>query len=157
MEGQMKKKNCFPALLFSLAVSITAQAQLKGKVVDLSGAGIPAVTVTASLTCAPPQPPGFPARARFTLSNSTQSETDGRFEVAFPEPIPGGSSCGTRTYSWYTVKPGFTFSGEDAHNNPPSQPIEIRGTDLPTWVNVSAASFIRKFSTAREAITAAFC
>jgi hypothetical protein len=116
MEGQMKIKNCFLGLLFSLALSITAQAQLKGKVVDLSGAGIPAVTVTALLTCAPPPPPGFPARAPLTLSNTTRSDTDGRFEVAFPEPIPGGSSCGIRGYFWTALKPGFTFSSVDASN-----------------------------------------
>ncbi|HKQ73427.1 MAG TPA: hypothetical protein VJ810_06860 [Blastocatellia bacterium] len=154
--GQIKKKNCLLALLFSLALAGAAQAQLKGKVVNLSGAGIPAVTVTASLTCTPPQPPGFPARAPFTLSNTTQSETDGRFEVAFPEPIPGGSSCGMRSYFWTTAKSGFTFSFVDADNVPPRQPVEIRGTDLPTWVNVSAASFSREASMASESITSVF-
>jgi uncharacterized protein (TIGR03437 family) len=156
MEGQMKIKNCLLGLLFSLALSITAQAQLKGKVVDLSGAGIPAVTLTAYLTCTPPPTPGFPARLPFTLSNTMQSDTDGRFEVAFPEPIPGGSACGIRSYFWTALKPGFNFSYVDASNTRPAQPVEIRGTQLPTWVNVSAASFSGGYTLASESITAGF-
>lgn len=153
--GQMKKNNCFLALLFSLALAITAQAQLKGKVVDLSGNGIPAVRVTASLTCAPT--PGFIGeRALFTLSNTTRSDSDGRFEVAFPEPIPGGSSCGIRGYFWTAVKPGFTFSSVDASNTTPAQPVEIRGSGSPTWVNVSAASFSSSSTLASESVTAGF-
>lgn len=153
--GQMKKKNCFQALLFSLTLTITVQAQLKGKVIDLSGNGIPAVTVKAFLTCAPT--PGFTGeRAPFTLSNTTQVESDGRFEVAFPEPIPGGSSCGTRSYFWTAVKPGFTFSSVDASNTTPAQPVEIRGSGSPTWVNVSAASFSSSSTLASESVTAGF-
>jgi len=153
--GQMKIKNCFLALLFSLALASAAQAQLKGRVVDLSGNGIAAVRVTAFLTCTPP--PSLPGGPRsFTLSNSTQSETDGQFEMTFPEPIPGGSSCGMRSYFWSAVKSGFTFSSKDADNQPPMQPLEIRGTDLPTWVNVSAASFSGKSSMASESITSVF-
>jgi uncharacterized protein (TIGR03437 family) len=156
----MKRQSCFQVLLFSLAFSFIAQAQiLKGRVVDLSGQGIPDVKVAVGLTCTPP--PGLPVPigtpVPYTLGNSTQTNSDGSFEVTFPFPIPGGSSCGTRSYAWGAYKPGFTFSSVvPILHSPPAEPVLIRGTDLPAWAHVSAASYASNTLLASESIAAAF-
>src|SRR5438552_1197235 len=99
----MNKMTSFSACLALLALTHTAQAQISGRVTDISGQGIAGVALTCSVTCTDP------FGTHRTFSDSRMTDTDGQYALPGCLPIPGGSTCQQRSDSFSISKPGYVF------------------------------------------------
>lgn len=137
----MKKWIVWNALLICCAFLTTIQAQVvvRGRVIDLSGEGIPGVEVAERTTCisAVPITP-----VPVVCSAGAQTDANGFFQYSVPF-CPSGSSCLTRTYSYTVTKAGFFFSDLLPRIDPNTgirtrEHVGIEGRPL---VSVSAAAY----------------
>jgi hypothetical protein len=135
------------AVLLVCLVGLTATA-LAARVIDLSGNGIPGVEIQTTASCN--QTGGGPVSSTTTILSDAQ----GYFEWSAPFPPGIGSGCfESRNWLYVLKKDGFIFAKSKFAYRPggillPIIPpyndlIEtVLGTNLPTWANVSAASFV---------------
>lgn len=135
------------AVLLACLVGLTATT-LAARVVDLSGNGIPGIEIQTTASCN--QTGGGPVSSTVT----TLSDSQGYFEWLTPLPPGYGSGCfESRNWSYVLKKDGFIFAKSKFAYRPGGILLPIippyndlvetlRGTNLPTWANVSAASFV---------------
>ncbi len=143
----MKRKANRIAVLLICLVGLTATT-LAARVVDLSGTGIPSVEVQTTASCN--QTGGGPVSSTATALTDSQ----GYFEWLTPFPPGIGSGCfESRSWSYVLKKDGFIFAKSKFVIRPGSiflpnfPPVNdtvgtVLATDLPSWTNVSAASFV---------------
>lgn len=135
----MKKSIIFCVILICSALTHSVQAQsASGKVIDLSGNGIPEVEIVVRVSCA------YPFGLLFYDIN-TRTNADGVYAAA-----AAGPNCvlGVTSIS----KPGYFF----ASTSTSSSGGNYIGTNLPRLTSTSAASFRTDGYSASEMIIAAF-
>lgn len=142
----MKKPAVIYLLLLFCLLALPAQAaELKIRIIDLSGNPIPEVTVTLTIVLSiGGQGP----------TSTFNTDADGR--VTLVNPVIGGSACQVIRYFYTVAKPNFQFSLErgEVPCNFGSFDQQILGTDLPRATAVSAADYRRQL--ASEMIATAF-
>ncbi len=135
----MKKLSIiYVLLLLCLLAGPVQAAELKIRIIDLSGNPIPEVTVTLTIISSMGPSPGPPS--------TFKTDADGRATLV--NPVIGGSACQVIRYFYTVAKPNFQFSLErgEVPCNFGSFDQQILGTDLPRATAVSAADYRRQLA-----------
>lgn len=153
----MRPLFCFIAWIFLLFGSAMGQAK-QSRIVDLSGNGVSNVEIFSTVTCRG-------ELDRFIGGGQTiYSDNNGRF--TWLEESLGGGKCLRDRYYYYSLKKdGFIFSRTYAVYVPktfetrPQQddrPDLIKGTNQPSFISLSAASFSYPVRPGGEMLLAGF-